>query len=56
MPLDRMFDAVKRHRHVVAAARELGCSPAYVHKRLKAAGLTLARVLEVPDVGSTHDG
>lgn len=50
MPLERIVKVVKRHRKVVAAARELGCSAAYVHKRFKAAGLTLAQVLEVPDV------
>jgi methylphosphotriester-DNA--protein-cysteine methyltransferase len=50
MPLERIIKAARRHRQVVAAARELGCSAAYVHKRFKAAGLTLAQVLEVPDV------
>jgi hypothetical protein len=41
-----MIDAVKRHRQVVAAAKELACSDAYIHKRFKAAGLSVRRVLE----------
>jgi hypothetical protein len=55
-PLDLMVDAVRRHRQVMAAARELGCSPAYVHKRLKAAKITLAQVLKLPHVESCHHG
>jgi hypothetical protein len=46
MPLDLMIDAVRRHRQVMAAARELGCSDAYIHKRFKVAGLSVRRVLE----------
>jgi len=46
IPLDRIVDCVRRHRQVVAAARELGCSDAYIHKRFKLAGLSLAEVLE----------
>ena len=50
--LDIMFediiDAVQRHGQVVAAARELGCSDAYIHQRFKENGLPLRRVLEEP--------
>lgn len=56
IPAENILDAVRHHRQVVAAARALGCSPAYVLKRLKAAKLTLAQVLEVPDVESTYHG
>lgn len=43
--LDRILCAVRRHGQVVAAARELRCSPAYIHKRLNEAGVTLGDVL-----------
>ena len=33
----------------MAAARELGCSDAYIHVRLKRVGLTLMQILEAPD-------
>lgn len=56
IPLEQIVEAVKQRRQVVAAARALGCSPAYVHKRLKAVKLTLAQVLEVADVESIHHG
>jgi hypothetical protein len=48
IPLGRIMEAVRRHGQVVAAARELGCSGAYVHKRFRAAGISLAEVLEGP--------
>ena len=38
--------AVRPHGQVTGAARELNCSPGYIHARLKAAGLTLGQVLE----------
>ena len=41
----QILEAVKRHGQVVAAARELRCSDAYIHMRLKRAGLTLWEVL-----------
>ena len=41
----QILSAVRRHRQVVAAARELGCSDAYIHVRLKTAGVTLRQVL-----------
>ena len=46
IPLDQIVDCVRRHRQVMAAAREMGCSDAYIHKQFKLAGLTLAKVLE----------
>jgi len=39
-------DAVKQHRQVTAAAKELGCSSAYIWKQFKLAGLTLVQILE----------
>ena len=49
LDLAQILKAVRDHGQVVAAARELGCSDAYIHVRLKRAGLTLAQVLESPD-------
>ena len=48
--LNQILEAVHRHRQVVGAARELGCSQAYIHARMKEAGLTLQEVLEATDV------
>ncbi len=48
--LAQILKAVRDHGQVVAAARELGCSDAYLHVRLKRAGLTLAEVLEAPSM------
>lgn len=45
LPMPEIIEAVRRSRRVTTAAVELGCSPAYIHARLKAAGLTLAGVL-----------
>lgn len=45
LPLEAIVEVVRRHRQVVAAARHLGCSPAYIHGRLKGARLTLREVL-----------
>ena len=44
--LAEVLGAVRRHGQATGAARELNCSPGYIHARLKAAGLTLAEVLE----------
>jgi hypothetical protein len=41
-----ILETVRRHGQVMAAARELGCSDAYIHVRMKAAGLTLRAVLD----------
>ena len=46
LELDQILDAVRRHQQVMAAARELGCSDAYIQVRLKAAGISLWDVLE----------
>ncbi len=46
LTLWQVLEAVKRHGQVVAAARELRCSDAYIHMRLKRVGLTLRAVLE----------
>ncbi len=32
LDLEQILEAVRRNRQVVAAARELGCSDAYIHK------------------------
>ncbi len=44
--LAQILKVVRRHGQVMAAARELGCSDAYIHVRMRWAGLTLAEVLE----------
>jgi len=56
LKLDQIIMAVRRHQQVMAAARELGCSDAYIHVRLKGVGLTLAQVLEAPDLRSLLHG
>ncbi len=54
--LEQIIMAVRRHQQVMAAARELGCSDAYIHVRLKGVGLNLAQVLEASDLRSLlHD-
>jgi len=50
LELPHILEAVRRHRQVVAAGRELGCSDSYIHVRLKEVGLTLAIVLDAPDM------
>ena len=44
--LRRILEAVRRHGQVVAAARELGCSDAYIHVRLRQMDLTMREVLD----------
>ena len=51
-----ILEAVRRHRQVVAAARELVCSDAYIHVRLKRVGLSLKEVLEAPDLETLTNG
>ena len=51
-----ILDAVRRHRQVMAAARDLGCSDAYIHVRLKRVGLSLRMVLEATDLRSLLHG
>ncbi len=45
--MDSVLEAVLRHGQITAAARELGCSPAYIHAALNRAGITLADVLGI---------
>lgn len=44
--MQRILETVRRHGRVAPAARELGCSAAYIWNRLKLAGLSLVEVLE----------
>ena len=54
--LEDILKAVRKHGQVVAAARELRCSDAYIHVRFKQAGLTLWDVLQASDLESLrHD-
>ena len=48
--LPQILEAVWRHGQVMAAARELGCSDAYIHVKFKQAGLTLADLLNAARV------
>ncbi len=50
IPLREILEVVRRHQNVMAAARELGCSDAYIHVRFKKAGVTLREVLEAGTV------
>ena len=49
LELEQIVQAIRLHQQVMAAARDLGCSDAYIHVRLRKAGPNLARVLESPD-------
>jgi len=46
MPVINVYDALRLHRSVLAAANELGCSRAYIYKVLKAEGVILADVIK----------
>lgn len=46
IPLKNILDMVSRHTTVASAAKELGCSPAYIFGVLKANGLRLKDVLK----------
>ena len=48
--LEDVVQAVRERREVLAASRRLGCSDAYIHGRLKRAGLTLRDVLEAETI------
>ena len=48
--MPQITEAVRRHGQVMSADRELGCSDAYRHVRLKAAALTIREVLEAEGV------
>ncbi len=56
LDLMAILEAVRNHRQVMAAARDLGCSDAYIHVRLKKVGLSLRAVLEAPDLRSLIHG
>ena len=56
LKLEHIIKAVRRQQQVMAAARELGCSDAYIHVRLKGVGLTLAQVPEASDLRSLFHG
>lgn len=45
IPLERIIKVVRQTGYVMRAARQLGCSDAYIHQQLKAAGLSLREVL-----------
>jgi len=55
LDLELIVEGIRRHGQVVAAARHLGCSPAYVHERLKRARLTLREVPEDEDLAIPHN-
>lgn len=44
--VNNVYDALRLHRSVIAAASELGCSRAYIYQVLKSAGLTPADVIK----------
>ena len=44
--VNNVYDSLRLHRSVPAAANELGCSRAYIYKVLKADGLTAAFVIK----------
>ncbi|MCH7705800.1 MAG: hypothetical protein IIB33_01985 [Chloroflexi bacterium] len=50
LTMRQVLEAVRRHGRVLTASHELGCSAAYVHARLKEAGLSLLQVLEAAHV------
>lgn len=44
IPLKSVYDALQAHGSVARAANELGCSPGYIYKGLKANGVRLREV------------
>ena len=46
IPLKNVCDALQAHQNIVTAARELGCSPAYISGVLKANRLRLKDVVK----------
>ena len=46
IPLKNVCEALQTHQNIVAAARELGCSPAYIFGVLKANRLKLKDVVK----------
>ena len=56
LDLKHILKAVRKHGQVVAAARDLRCSDAYIHVRFKRVGLTLKEVLAARDLETLlHD-
>ena len=45
IPVINVCDALQLQRSVLAAANELGCSPAYIYKVLKATGLKVKDII-----------
>ena len=54
--LEDILKTVRRYGQVMAAARELGCSDAYIHVKLKKAGLSLRQIRETKDLKSLMKG
>jgi HD superfamily phosphohydrolase len=52
IPLERIIEEVKTHGQVMIAARALGYSDAYIHKRFRAVDITLSQVLDGLYMGS----
>ena len=52
LDMRRIVMAVRQHRQIMGAARQLGCSDSYVHVRFKEARLSLRQVLEADSVES----
>ena len=48
IPLEKILCSIRHNGKVLTAAQELGCSDAYIHVRLRAAGLSLGEVLYAP--------
>jgi len=46
IPLKNVYECLRKHRSVAAAAGKLGCSQAYIFKVLKANGLKLKDVFK----------
>jgi len=51
IPLKNVYEALRAHDSVVAAANELGCSQGYIFKVLKANGVRLSDIFK--GVGSS---
>ena len=54
--LVRILTCIREYGKVTSAARELDCSQAYIHARLKEAGLSLRDVLEAVSQESLLEG
>ena len=56
LELAQIIEAIRRLGTAMAAGRELHCSDAFIHGRLKQAGLTLREVLNAPDLEALIHG